>query len=370
MKKTIHIFIKKALVRSVFMLLLPFPAISFGADWNLEQIIRFDYNEGPTSRSFRQPLPSFFGDNPSISFNLNDKTVPLNDYTSFLDHQDFQKSMLMDFSSLEMGYTVRMTSMLSFGFSVNYRENRFKPAFSAHEFDGIGSPIEKISSVPFRVDPESEDSVAQRGLNANLGIMLNLSDRITFGAMVKTPLMKKHQNDLTKDKNFYSAASSTSAANTQAPFKYDEHERPLSYGVGLALRLSDKLTFAADLYRTEWEDYFEKHPNANGIAPAKLYKNEWIVNQIRMGAEYLIIASKFVIPLRGGLFYDAATDRGEPENIYGLSLGSGIEYGRFAIDLRYRYRTGDDVLNSVQEELDLSSIPDEHLFYSSFVIRY
>jgi len=79
-----------------------------------------------------------------------------------------------------------------------------------------------------------------------------------------------------------------------------------------------------------------------------------------MGAEYLFIKEKYVIPLRGGIFYDPAPAEGSPDDYFGFSVGSGIAYKRFVFDIAYQYRFGNDVGTSILQNLNFSQDVEEH----------
>jgi len=89
-----------------------------------------------------------------------------------------------------------------------------------------------------------------------------------------------------------------------------------------------------------------------------------------LGAEYLILANKFIVPVRGGVFYDPAPAEGSPDNIYGFSLGSGIAKGKIVFDLAYQYRFGDGVGTYIMEALDFSMNVREHTLYGSLIYHF
>ena len=61
---------------------------------------------------------------------------------------------------------------------------------------------------------------------------------------------------------------------------------------------------------------------------------------MRLGAEYLWIMPKVVVPFRAGLFYDPEPgDRGT-DTFFGFSLGSGVAINKLVFDLAYTFRTG------------------------------
>jgi len=50
-----------------------------------------------------------------------------------------------------------------------------------------------------------------------------------------------------------------------------------------------------------------------------------------------------VVPIRSGLFYDPEPAYEEPDDYYGVSIGTGLVYESLVLDLSYWYRWGDDV---------------------------
>ena len=89
-----------------------------------------------------------------------------------------------------------------------------------------------------------------------------------------------------------------------------------------------------------------------------------------MGIEYLLITTKYVIPLRAGIFFDPAPAEGRPDDFYGLSIGSGIAKGRFVFDIAYQYRFGNNVGTSILQDLDFSQDVKEHTVYSSVIFHF
>ena len=61
---------------------------------------------------------------------------------------------------------------------------------------------------------------------------------------------------------------------------------------------------------------------------------------MRLGAEYLWIRQKVVIPFRTGFFYDPEPGAGGSDNFFGFSLGGGIAVNKFIFDMAYTLRTG------------------------------
>jgi hypothetical protein len=125
---------------------------------------------------------------------------------------------------------------------------------------------------------------------------------------------------------------------------------PLAYGLGLAARLSDRLTLALDVAREHWSDFrLQASPRdtllvengaPSGKGQAVLRGQGDDTTSARLGAEYLWIRQKVVIPFRAGFFYDPEPGEGSSDNFFGFSLGSGIAVNRVLFDMAYAFRTG------------------------------
>ena len=93
-------------------------------------------------------------------------------------------------------------------------------------------------------------------------------------------------------------------------------------------------------------------------------------HQFRIGMEYLFINPGYAIPVRGGVFYDPAPSEDGTDDFYGVSVGTGIAYGKIIFDMAYQYRFGRDVGSSAFQTMDFSQDVDEHIFYSSAIVHF
>jgi len=78
-----------------------------------------------------------------------------------------------------------------------------------------------------------------------------------------------------------------------------------------------------------------------------------------------------VIPVRGGVFYDPESKQGDPEDFYGISLGSGVAYKKFLFDVAYEFRwadnvDGDRLINTGDTEIDVR----QHSIPTSVIIHF
>ena len=115
---------------------------------------------------------------------------------------------------------------------------------------------------------------------------------------------------------------------------------PMMMGFGASLRIGDNLTVSTDY---EIRAYGNSKINYELGGTSNLSDNETNLNQIRVGAEYLIVSDFAVIPLRAG-FKTVPTLRANGEGPFeyweytdqvvgsGFSFGTGLIFERIAID--------------------------------------
>lgn len=229
--------------------------------------------------------------------------------------------------------------------------------------------------IPFFSAEDLRETYNFSGINFNFGIMWNINSTFTLGAVFKSPFSGdvKHAYHSTNTIVFPTKPE----MNRTEVRSYSEKETldmPMSYGVGLSARLSDALTVALDLYRTEWGDYVLHTGDGRELSPVTgKPENESDVDattQIRIGGEYLIIGEQTVIPLRAGLFYDPEPADGSPDNFWGVSVGSGICYKQFVYDIAYQYRFGRDVRSAIIGDKNSRQDVDQHTIYMSIIYHF
>ncbi|MBF0474610.1 MAG: outer membrane protein transport protein [Deltaproteobacteria bacterium] len=209
------------------------------------------------------------------------------------------------------------------------------------------------------------------GINYHLGALWNVNKWFTLGAVVKTPFTMK----LTR-----TFKSADQFIDPPAPSKTDMNDEdieldfPLSYGLGTAFRLSDRLTLSADIYRTEWAQHLMRDSHGNVFSPiADLPQSLADVpatHQIRIGGEYLFILEKTIIPARAGIFYDPQPAQGTVNPFYGFSLGSGVMIGDVVFDVAYQYRWGREARNILFQVPDATTDVDQHMVLLSVIQHF
>jgi long-subunit fatty acid transport protein len=289
--------------------------------------------------------------------------------------QDVDYDQSGNLSALGLAYCVQLTQDFSFGVTFNIWQdwlgmNEWKQ--TTHQ-QGAGT----FMGNQFNFESRSQDRFSFRGFNANanVGILWNITPKFTVGAVIRTPFTAnlKHKSTFKSSIRFPASPGSDSTISTSST-ENEELDLPMSYGIGLAYRFSDRLTVSADFTRTEWDDFVFKDSQGNktSAVSGRPKKDSDVdpTNAFRFGAEYLFIKSNYVVPLRGGVFYDPAPAEGSPDDFYGFSLGSGFARGRYIFDIAYQYRFGRNVGGSILQSLDFSQDVDEHSLFASLIIHF
>ena len=210
------------------------------------------------------------------------------------------------------------------------------------------------------------------GINFNLGLLWNITESFTIGAVLKTPFSADLEiKSKSTETNSYPDNPDLDSSYTNTSKVDGQLYMPMSYGVGLSYRRTDRLSTSLDIYRTEWDGF--TYTDSNGDKKSFLTGEDTNVIptvQVRAGMEYLIIKTNYVIPLRSGLFYDPAPAVDNPEDFYGFSLGSGIVFKKVAFDAAYQHRFGNDVGNNMLQNLGFSQDINEHMLYFSTILYF
>jgi long-subunit fatty acid transport protein len=287
-----------------------------------------------------------------------------NDEMNYQDNVSFKQDGSL--SALGLAYCVQVIpSKLSLGVTFNFWDDDM---FN-NEWD---KQIHVLNTTQFSDTPPMTNYDYYRyekytfsGFNANIGMLWRPNNQLSIGMVLKTPFTADVEH-----KTFENTSSEPNSV-------FDEEwDMPMSYGIGFAYRFSDSFTLSADIYRTEWDDFVMKKSDGTeeSIITGKDTDESDIdpTHQVRIGAEYLFInpESKVVIPIRGGFFYDPAPTQGSPDDIYGVSLGTGLVYGRYVFDIAGEYRYGNDVGTALVENYDYSHDLSEFRVYSSLIVHF
>lgn len=219
--------------------------------------------------------------------------------------------------ALGLAYSAELTYALSLGFTLNLWtddllwQNSWDETYSNHAKTTFG----RNTTIEDTLLTDHYENF--RGINANLGFLWDLNQYITVGGVVKTPFTADIDLSYSEDWAIRDANGNILYEGMISGSEKAELDMPLSVGFGVAARFSDSFSMGLDIYYTHWEDYTLTDGAGNEFSPidAKLKGDSDVSNttQVRLGAEYLFIGTdgKWVIPLRGGLFYDPEPAEGE-----------------------------------------------------------
>ena len=310
-----------------------------------------------------------FDFNRNWKFPLNVSSSNLN-LTREIDYQ--QKGRL---SALGLAYAIQIMPNFSLGLTLNFFDDGFlKNSWEQTTFEkGTGV----LFGIPVNVNFESRDRFSFKGHNFNIGALYNPIPNLNIGIVIKTPFdaAVKHESWFTTAIVYPTLPPIYSSFPPPFEATTDETLRmPLSYGLGIAYRFSDSYTVAMDLYRTEWDSFTMTNSSGTIINPITgqpiADSSLGATTQVRIGAEYLYIGDRFVIPLRIGAFFDPTPAEGGTEDYIGITLGSGLAYKRFVFDGVYQARFGRNVGRSILKNLDFSQNVTEHTVFMSLIIHF
>jgi long-subunit fatty acid transport protein len=271
---------------------------------------------------------------------------------------------------------VQITPNLSLGVTLNiwtgqlFWDNGWKETFTERSVGTQGG-------VPVTINTLVADKYADfHGINTNFGILWNITPSLTLGGVIKTPFDASidHKFSFSQTSQF-GLPVSTTVTSQQSFVEGVDLRMPLSYGLGLAWRVSDALTLDLDVYRTHWSDYILSDSRGNKFSPIdgrpEAESNINNTNQVRVGGEYLFLfpEKNMVVPIRAGFFYDPEPSQGTVKDFYGFSAGSGIAYKRFVFDVAYVLRWGRNVDTGnliATSEADIM----QHTILASLIIHF
>ena len=275
--------------------------------------------------------------------------------------------------AISPAFALQISSSLSVGVTLNVWENALFDNEWKLKRNQTGSG--SFMGIPFFSTEDLTETYKFSGFNCNIGIMWDINSTFTLGAVFKSPFGADLKHDYRSYRTVVYPTDPENNKNEALSFSNNETlDMPMSYGVGLSARLSDALTLALDIYRTEWGDYVLHAADGRHLSPITgRSENESDVNattQVRVGSEYLIIGEEMVIPIRAGLFYDPEPADGSPDDFWGLSVGSGISYDAFVYDIAYQYRFGKNVRSAVIGDETSKQDVEQHTVYMSVIYHF
>ena len=203
---------------------------------------------------------------------------------------------------------------------------------------------------------------------------------LNVAAVYKTPFTAGTSVDRSRRDYFGPASQPTEITTNAYSSEAVRIDFPYSLGFGVSWRAMDRLTLSADYTRSAWSkarirNFFElratpptdaegnagqpppprfldeqQYPTLQPVPdpddatdPAHL-RAQQDAEQIRAGAEWVLITGRLKIPLRAGYFNDrqiTPAPGGNPVRFNGVTVGTGLIVGPMQLDLAYVYEFGE-----------------------------
>lgn len=280
------------------------------------------------------------------------------------------------FHTASLSTAYQLTQRLSLGATLNYWIANWN-ASGTGQFrvllPGFDTPI-VVEENSFSQD---QDFTA---FNANLGFLLKYP-KLSLGGVLRLPFAGEYNlHETGVDDDFLDGTRTPIDDRIRTTLHW-----PWSAGAGLAIRPVKGLTLAADYTSTRWSrTYLEAVPggvlgterefapdgtavqtfvdrNFFDLEPASQTRTQ-NTNAWRVGAEYLIVTSKVVIPLRAGVYRDESPvpqfDQGG-RKIDGYTFGTGVNFDRIVLDLAYEHRKSQGPVGSLLGAFEQFEPPQE-----------
>lgn len=220
------------------------------------------------------------------------------------------------------------------------------------------------------IETQFEQAQSLRGFNLNLGFLLKHA-RVSIGGVLRLPFSGDYRLDELDRSVFFDPSGSSSTPELEGFGVTTSLNWPRGGGLGIAFRPFTGLTVSTDVSTTLWSRAsIEQLPDgalltdtpldADGNAIGGFTDRNFFdllpktltstsdSSQWRIGAEYLVAFSGVVVPLRIGSFRTTSpfTDaiEGGSSTIRGLTVGTGVNFDRFVVDLAYERSESDVAL--------------------------
>jgi len=213
-----------------------------------------------------------------------------------------------------------------------------------------------------------------KGINANIGILWRVNEKVQLGAAFKTPF----NADIRRQSFFYELNPETNETNTNTNQFEETLKMPMSYGIGVSYKFNNELTISGDIYRTQWNHFEYIKNDQQAISAIQIAMDQSQIkptHHLRLGMEYKLRYANMAIwsPVRAGLFYDPVVSQNNPDDMFGASVGFGITKDeRFSFDMAYQYRQGKNLFSHMvrSNAIDFSQNIHEHLVYLSLIVYH
>ena len=302
---------------------------------------------------FPAPTPSEFGQRLSFEFEQNGT-----------------------FSALIPAYGLDITDNLSVGVALNIwndtitgdssldRRLQSNGTFFRGDFGDV-STFEEISE---------EQLTVEEGYSFVIGGLVRLSRKWNLGVVVKPPFhLDINRKIIEARKEISSLTGARQDEFASHPKTKSKLEFPMILGSGIAWRPFDPLSASIDLTWTQWSEYNFRNEGKDVNPISGQPDDAGKLNDtftIRLGCEYLVIKERFLIPFRFGLGYDPSPAVNDIDDFYTISLGSGLQVGKYNFDIAWELRWGNNVNSDIFHGIDASEDIRQHRVLASFIYYF
>ena len=281
--------------------------------------------------------------------------------------------------TLSPAVAVQLTPTFSVGAAFNLWSNvLLDDGWEQHvSVQGEGRVVMGNRIVPFVSTGRIHEDYTFDGFNVTAGFLWRMTPVFALGGVFRSPFTAEitHRHNSTLTVTFLDGASPSSVTTSRGFREALEMDLPMSYGLGLSARLSDRWRFSLDVSRIHWSQLrLEASQQAkvllvengapSGKGQAVLHGQADDTTSVRLGAEYLWIRPSLALPFRAGVFYDPEPGAGSPDTFVGFSLGTGLAVKPVLVDVAYEFRTG-----TVQSEATETSV-QQHRILTSIIYHF
>jgi hypothetical protein len=274
------------------------------------------------------------------------------------------------FDVVALGTGLRLSRHVRAGLTANRWFNGYGQTLERHLFHLPTNRPRRHFDLDFRPS----------GWSFNLGLIVSPIETLNVAAVYKTPFtatvsLDRARRDYFGDPDQPDEITSNAFSSNSVRLDF-----PSSFGFGLSWRARETLTLSADYTRSNWSDarirdYFDVRftpptdaqgnpgqppppvffselqyptlnavpgPGASGSPGLGLAQQD--AEQLRAGAEWVLIKGGLKIPVRAGYFNDRqikGTPSGGTVRYDGLTAGTGLIIGALQLDLAWVYEFGE-----------------------------
>lgn len=238
------------------------------------------------------------------------------------------------------------------------------------EFEGVFEEINEYSSM--------------RGINGTFGVLCTVSRSLSLGFDVDLPWSVEGTQTRTirNTINTYDSSKTrvlNSTTSEEVESKSVQYSFPLYWALGGVWRWNNNFYTTIDVTESLWSDFSFQAGTDPKLNPldGSLYGENSIPDcwSVHCGAEYLLVFPSTEVPLRAGVSWEQRPAIGDPDEYWGVSIGSGISIGqdpgKLILDIAYMYSIGKDVLKTlVPDQEGLSTDVVKHQIYLSGIMHF